>query len=229
MMKIFNHILNFFFPNTCVVCSLRLTESEEHLCLSCLESLPRTNYHNQEENRLEDYLAGKFIFNRAAAFCYFYKSGGVQKIIHELKYKNNPELAMYMGKLYGSELKDSDFLKDIDYLVPVPLHPKRQKQRGYNQAEEICKGISAVTGIPISTTMIVRAVNNPSQTSHSKTQRWKNVEGIFVSVNNVGVSEKSILIVDDVITTGSTIESIAKSFPEGKAPTINVAAIGIAT
>lgn len=229
MKKIFNHILNFFFPNTCVVCSIRLAESEKHICLSCLESLPKTNYHRQEENRLEHYLGGKFIFNRAAALCYFYKSGGVQKIIHELKYKNNPDLAVYMGKLYGNDLKNSDFLRNVDYLVPVPLHPKRQKQRGYNQAEEICKGISEVTGIPVCTTLIVRAVNNPSQTSHSKTERWKNVEGIFASVNDVLILEKTILIVDDVITTGSTIEAIAKSFPEGKAPTINIAALGIAT
>lgn len=229
MKKIINNLLHFFFPNLCIVCNSRLNLSEQHICLSCIESLPRTNYHNQEENRLEHYLGGKFVFQRAAAFCYFYKSGGLQKIIHELKYKNNPELAVYMGKLYGNALKDSDFVKDVDYLIPIPLHPKRQKQRGYNQAEEICKGISEVTGIPICTSAIVRTVNNPSQTSHSKTERLKNVEGIFANTNNPNLKDKKVILVDDVITTGSTIEAIAKCFSEDEIPIINIAAIGIAT
>ncbi len=227
--KIIDNILHFFFPNLCVVCDCRLNELEQHICLSCIESLPRTHYHKQEENRLEHYLGGKFIFHRAAAFCYFYKTGGVQKIVHELKYRNNPELAVYMGKLYGNQLKDSQFLNDVDYLIPIPLHPKRLKQRGYNQAEEICKGISEVTGIPISSTSIVRTINNPSQTSHSKTERLKNVEGIFATTNNPILKGKKVLLVDDVITTGATIEAIAKCFDEDETPIINIAAIGIAT
>lgn len=229
MKKIFNNILEFFFPSLCIVCSARLNESEEHICLSCIEALPQTNYHNHDENRLEQYLGGKFIFNRAAAYCYFYKSGGLQKIIHQFKYKNNAALATYMGKLYGSQLKDSLFLNDVDYLIPIPLHPKRKKKRGYNQAEEICKGISEITGIPICTTAIVRVINNPSQTKHSKTERWKNVEGIFASTNNPNLKGKKIVLVDDVITTGSTIEAIVKCFPKDEAPIINIAALGIAT
>lgn len=229
MKKIFNSILEFFFPSLCIVCKIRLSNAEEHICLSCIEALPRTNYHNQEENRLEHYLGGKFVFHRAAAFCYFYKAGALQKIIHEFKYKQNADLAVFMGKLYGNELKSSDFLKGVDYLIPIPLHPKRQKTRGYNQAEEICKGISEITDIPICTTAIERAINNPSQTKHSKTERWKNVDGIFASTNNPNLKGKKILLVDDVITTGSTIEAIVKCFAEDEVPTINIAAIGIAT
>lgn len=229
MKKIFESLLNFFFPNLCAVCSNRLSEGEEHICLSCIETLPRTNYHNQEENRLEHYLGGKFIFNRAAAYCYFYKSGGLQKIIHQFKYKNNPALAVYMGKLYGNQLKDSDFLKGTDFLIPIPLHPKRQKTRGYNQAEEICKGLSEVTGIPVCTTAFVRAVNNPSQTKRSKTERLKNVEGIFANTNNPTLKGKKVIIVDDVITTGSTIEAMAKCLSDDQSTIINILAIGIAT
>ena len=194
----------------------------------CISTLPKTNYHNQEENRLDEFLGGKFIFNRAAAFCYFYKSGGLQKIVHEFKYKNNPQLAVYMGKLYGLELKDSPFLRDIDYLIPVPLHPKRQKKRGYNQAEEICKGMSAVTGIPVCTSAIRRTVNNQSQTKQGKTERWENVKNIFATTNDQSLNGKRILLVDDVITTGSTIEAIAKCFPKDESPIINIAAIGMA-
>lgn len=228
ILQIWKSILNFLFPPLCVVCQKRLLESEEHICIECLSSLPRTDYHNQEENRLEEFLGGKFIFNRAAAFCYFYKSGGLQKIVHEFKYKNNPELAFYMGKLYGTELKDSDFLHNIDYLIPIPLHPKRQKKRGYNQAEEICKGISQATGIPVCTSAISRTVNNPSQTKHSRIERWENVKDIFATTNNPSLKDKNILLVDDVITTGSTIEALAKCFSKDELPIINVAAIGMA-
>lgn len=221
-------ILDFFFPPLCVICKNRLLHAEEHICLECLSALPKTHYHKQEENKLEDALAGKFIFNRAAAFCYFYKTGGLQKVIHEFKYKNNPQLAFYMGLLYGRELKGSDFLQGIDYLVPIPLHPKRQKKRGYNQAEEICKGISAATGIPLCTSAISRTVNNPSQTTHSKTERWENVKDIFVTTNNPLLKGKKILLVDDVITTGSTIEAIVKCIPKEDLPIINIASIGMA-
>lgn len=228
MKRIINALLELFFPSLCVGCGTRLHDFEKHLCLSCIESLPKTNYHNQEENRLEHYLAGKFPFQRASAFCYFYKTGCLQKIIHELKYKNNAELAVYMGRMYGNDIKGSNFLKDIDYLIPIPLHPKRQKKRGYNQAEEICKGLSEATGIPVCTKAIKRVINNPSQTKHSRTERWTNVAGIFASTNNIDLNNKKILIVDDVITTGSTIEAIVKSLSEYKNLNINIAAIGIA-
>ena len=227
-MKIIDNLLGILFPRLCTICDTRLQESEEHLCLMCIAALPRTNYHNQEENRLDEFLGGKFVFNRAAAFCYFYKSGALQKIVHQFKYKANPKLAFYMGRLYGQELKDSPFINDIDYLIPVPLHPKREKKRGYNQAEEICKGISVTTGIPVCTSAVERMANNKSQTQQSKTERWENVKNIFATTNHLSLKGKRILLVDDVITTGSTIEAIAKCFPKDEYPIINIAAIGMA-
>lgn len=226
--KVRENILDFFYPPLCVVCDARLQESEKHICLECISTLPKTNYHKQEENRLEQFLGGRFPFYQAAAFCYFYKTGSLQKIIHAFKYKNNPDLARYIGRLYGEDLKKSSFLSEVDYLIPVPLHPKKQKQRGYNQAEEICKGLSDVTGIPICTTAIERVINNPSQAKKGRTERWENTKGIFGPTNNPSLKGKKVLLVDDVITTGSTIEAIAICFDEGEGPIISVAAIGMA-
>ena len=225
---IYSNFLELFFPSTCIVCSNRLHTSEQSICLSCLNALPKTNYHNQPENRLENFLGGKFPFERAAAFCYFYKTGSLQKIIHEFKYRSNPGLAALMGRLYGNDLKNSDFLKGIDYLIPIPLHPKKLKQRGYNQAEEICKGISEVTAIPISSSCIQRVINNPSQTKRTRTERWDNTDGIFALTEVSTLENKHILLVDDVITTGSTLEAIMKILPSNRHITVSIASVGMA-
>lgn len=226
--NIYKSILELFFPSLCINCSTRLHQEERFICLDCLSKLPKTNYHLQDDNRLEHFLAGKFPFEKAMAFCYFYKHGSLQKIIHEFKYNNNPQLAFFMGELYGDSLLQADFIKNIDFLIPVPLHPKKEKKRGYNQAEEICKGISQATDIPICNTAIIRTINNPSQTKHSKIERWKNVEGIFNVTNIPSLKDKTILLVDDVITSGSTLEAIIKSFSPDQMPKIYIASLGMA-
>lgn len=228
MKKIIDSFLELLFPSLCVVCGQRLYEGEKHICLSCIANLPKTNYHLQEENRLEHFLGGKMQFAHGTAFCYFYKSGGVQKIIHEFKYKNNPDLAFFMGQLFGNDLKGTEFMKNIDILVPVPLHPNRLRKRGYNQAEEICKGISEVTAIPISSSCIQRVINNPSQTKRTRTERWDNTDGIFALTEVSTLENKHILLVDDVITTGSTLEAIMKILPSNRHITVSIASVGMA-
>lgn len=208
--KIFDDLLDLFFPHLCVVCKSKLVEFEQYICLDCLANLPKTNYWNERNNKLEQFFAGRFPFERVAAFAYFVKGGSIQQIIHELKYRNNPQIGEFAGRLCVKELNDSDFLDGIDCIIPVPLHPKRQKQRGYNQSYEIAKGISLATHIPVDSESLVRIVNNPSQTKNSRFDRWKNVENIFSVIDSNKFKGKHVLLIDDVMTTGSTLESCAR-------------------
>lgn len=228
MKNIFHSFLNLFFPDLCVVCNDRLTEGEQHICTDCLILLPRTNFHLQPDNRLEQFFAGRISFQHIAAYAYFVKGGSIQSIIHELKYKQNPQIGTYIGQLCGENLRGSSFIADVDILVPVPLHPKREKERGYNQSLEICKGISEVTGIPIDSNTLIRKVNNKSQTKNSRFDRWKNVEDIFSITDSTAFQNKHILLVDDVITTGSTLESCAKEILKCGGARMSIYAVGTA-
>lgn len=230
MKTIFDNLLDFFFPDYCPSCRNRLTEYESSVCLDCLSKIPQTNYHKEKDNKLEEFFAGRIPFERVAAFAYFVKGGTLQPLIHELKYKNNPELGVFLGKLCGDSLFDSDFIKNIDYIVPIPLHAKRQKERGYNQAWELAKGISGRTGINLNESVVVRSVNNPSQAkSESREARWANVENAFSLTNTTLFENKHILLVDDVLTTGSTIEACARELLKIKGIRISIYTLGVAT
>jgi len=229
MKNIFRNFLSLFFPDLCVVCGERLSEGEQHICAGCLLLLPKTNFHLQPDNRLEEFFAGRIPFRHITAYAYFIKGGSIQHIIHELKYNHNPKIGQFIGELCGENIKASEFISGIDYLVPVPLHPKREKVRGYNQSLEICKGISNITGVPVESAALIRKVNNPSQTHNSRFDRWKNVEDIFAIADKEVFRNKHILLVDDVITTGSTIESCAKEILECEGSTVSIFGVGTAT
>lgn len=228
MKRLFHNFLNLFFPDLCTVCNERLSEGEQHICTDCLILLPKTNFHLQPDNRLEQFFAGRIPFQHIAAYAYFVKGGSIQSIIHELKYNHNHAIGYFLGQLCGENLKGSKFISEIDLLVPVPLHPKRQKQRGYNQSLEICKGISEITGIKIDTTTLIRKVNNKSQTKNTRFDRWKNVEDIFQLTDFEAFNGKHILLVDDVVTTGSTLESCAKEILKCEGSNISIYAVGTA-
>lgn len=228
MKNLFHNFLNLFFPDLCVVCNQRLMEGEQHVCTDCLLLLPKTNFHLHPDNRLEQFFAGRIPFKRIAAYAYFVKGGSIQRIIHELKYNHNPKIGNFVGRLCAENIKGSDFVSDIDMLVPVPLHPKRQKERGYNQSLEICKGIAEVTGVPIDSNTLIRKINNTSQTKNSRFDRWENVADIFTLSNLETFKNKHILLVDDVITTGSTIESCAKEILKSEGSSISIFAVGTA-
>jgi len=228
-MNIFHNFINLFFPDLCVICNERLNEGEQHICTDCLLLLPKTNFHLQPDNRLEQFFAGRIPFRHIAAYAYFVKGGSIQNIIHELKYNQNPKIGHFIGKLCGENIKDSDFVSSIDLIVPVPLHPKRQKERGYNQSFEICRGISEITKISVDNTTLIRKVNNPSQTKNSRFDRWKNVEDIFSITDEEAFRNKHILLVDDVITTGSTLESCAKGILKCNGSQVSIFAVGTAS
>lgn len=224
--EIIHEFSHLFFPNCCVICGTKLLSPEESVCLECLYKLPKTNDFKEVNNSTETLLAGRFPFERAASFCEFSKEGMFQSIIHHIKYNHREKLGVAMGRLFGQDLLESDFICSIDVIVPVPLHPKKQRERGYNQSERIAEGFSEVTAIPISRDNLVRIVYNPTQTRLSKTQRWENVKNIFKVTNPSEFSEKHILLVDDVVTTGSTLEACAIAL--GKCSNIKISVATLA-
>lgn len=223
---ILRELSNLFFPNCCLVCEKSLLPDETGVCLQCLYKLPRTNNFNEPDNLAETLLAGRFPFERVATFCVYSKNGVLQPLIHALKYDNQKNIGVLLGKLFGKDLAGSAFMNPVDVIVPVPLHPKKLKERGYNQAEMIALGLSQSTAVPVSTGNLVRAIHNPSQTKRTKTQRWENVKDIFDLLHPEAFANKHILLVDDVITTGSTLEACAHALTKSGGIKISIATLG---
>ena len=207
--KYWNDFVYLFYPEVCAACNTSLIEGEKHICLQCEYDLPKTDFHLHRDNTIEKHLTGRIEFEKAAANYFFTDKSKVQHLIHSIKYKGNKGLAIYTGKQYGFELKESGFTKGIDVILPVPLHASKLKQRGFNQAELFAKGLEESTGIPINNNVLKRLIATPTQTKKSRTQRWENVETIFAITDTQTLENKHILLVDDVITTGSTLEACA--------------------
>lgn len=225
-MGIWSDFIQLFFPRVCVACGKKLMDGEEHLCLECLHSLPRTSYISRPENPLEVFFAGRVPFERVASFAYFSKEGALQKIVHELKYGGNPELGEFLGKWIYRENGSSDFFSSIDCIVPVPLHLRRIKKRGYNQSYHVSKGLAQLSGIPVVADNLLRIVDNPSQTTLGRTERWANVENIFSVTDPSQFRGKHILLVDDIFTTGSTFESCARQLLGSEGVKLSILAVG---
>jgi ComF family protein len=215
-----------FYPDYCVGCGRILVRGEKNLCMYCLSSLPKTNFHTCKDNPVEMAFAGRAPVFRATAFCFFLRENMIQRIIHQLKYKGNSEIGFYLGCLLGLDLlEDADF-RSVDSIVPVPLHPKKQKKRGYNQSECIGRGIAKSMSKQMDTTSLVRVTNTSTQTRKARYSRWENVSEIFRLTYPEQVSGKHILLVDDVITTGATLEAAAQlllALPDTK---VSIAALG---
>lgn len=207
-MSIWNDIWELFFPRYCVVCGKRLVSSEECLCVGCLMALPRICMLSQEGNEIEKNFWGRFPLGRAVSFFYYSKGGDVRKLMYELKYHGNQKVGLFMGKYMAMNLGPA-FFKDIDALIPIPLHPEKRLKRGYNQSELLAEGISQVTGLPVWMDIIERVEFTETQTHKGQYERWMNVKAAFTGVNVEKVSGRHILLVDDVLTTGATMISCA--------------------
>ncbi len=225
MKDFFMSLLELVYPRICSGCGNPLLEFEETLCLQCISKLPKTNFHLSEENAVLQLFEGRFPVTRATAFLFFRKHSLVQQLIYQLKYKGAKETGEKLGKLFGENLKGSRFINDIDILMPVPLHPAKQQVRGYNQSEVIGKGMESSLNIPLVTENLVRKVFTNSQTRKSMFERWKNVSGVFAVKHPGTLSGKHILLIDDVITTGSTLEGCMLALKEVPDVRISVAVL----
>ncbi len=184
--------------------------------------MPRTNAHQRKNNSIVQIFWGRGNYERVTAFCHFYPKGIVQKLMHELKYKNGIELGVFMGKIAASDLLESNFFDEIDLLIPVPMHPKKLKKRGFNPAEKIARGIQEITGIELDNKHLMKVENIQSQTKKGRLERWDNVSDNFKIEDSTVFEGKHICLVDDVLTTGATIEACFKALSEIKKLKISV-------
>ncbi len=215
------------YPQNCPGCGKSLVKGEKVLCTICAYDLPFTNYYRDKLNPLARKLLGRIKLEGAYPYLFFYKSGIVQSILHHFKYGNQPEIGHQLGFWYGEELVN--FLQpNWDLIVPVPLHPLREKRRGYNQSDYFASGLADASGIPWSKKAMVRMVKSETQTHKSKTERWENVRGIFSVAVPKQIEGKHILLVDDVITTGATLESCGTTLLESGAKTLSLASLALA-
>lgn len=220
--------VSLFYPRYCFACNEGLAKGEEAICSRCRLELPRTYYHLHRDNALFKRLDGRIPLQYAFAFFQFRKGGNVQRLLHALKYNNHPEIGEVLGSVYGEELKEREYHQYFDAIIPVPLHASRKRKRGYNQSEEFAKGLSTTLGVPFSSSALVRTMQTETQTRKTKLKRWQNVREVF-QVNDLAmVQDKRILLVDDVITTGATIEACAQVLLEEKCASISVASIAYA-
>lgn len=204
---VWGDFVTLFFPNHCLGCSNTLYKGEEILCTKCILELPKTKYHEQRENTIKTRLSGRINLEYAMAFLRFRKTGVVQHLLHQLKYNNHPEVGLRLGKIYGKELVDSGLGNEFDLIIPIPLHQSRQRRRGYNQSSKFAEGLSSSMKIAWDDDVIERKVKTTTQTRKTKIERWENVKDVFLVKHPERIINKRILLIDDVITTGATLEA----------------------
>lgn len=216
--------VSLFYPQYCLACSTTLFKGEDVVCSRCMLEMPQTNYHLDPDNALNRRFRGRLPLEMAAALFRFSKSGTIQKLLHQFKYKNHPEIGVMLGKLYGSKLKTSQ-ANLFDLIIPVPLHPAKLRRRGYNQSEKFAEGLSLTMNAPVSDSVLRRVVRTHTQTRKSKLERWENVGGVFGISDVEAIHNRRILLVDDVVTTGATIEACGSLLIDGGCRSLSIACI----
>lgn len=199
-------VIHFLFPHICSGCGSDLLGTGTTLCLHCMDALPETNFELHSGNPVEKKFWGRLPLINAAAQYYFTKESLIQNLVHQVKYKRNKELGLQLGRLMGFSISKSNRF-DVDMLIPLPLFPAKEKRRGYNQSMLLCEGIASVMNVAIRNDIIVRPQFTETQTRKGRVERWVNMEGKFVLQKPGAIQGKHVLLVDDVITTGATLES----------------------
>lgn len=226
MLKIIDEIqknlLNVVFPVFCNGCTKLLLKNENVICTKCLHNLPFTHHHQIKETEIDKTFYGIIPFEFGASILYFTKKGISQNLIHNLKYRKRQEIGTFLGDLYAKELTNNEIIKNIDYIIPVPLHKKKLHERGYNQVTTFCKSIEKNLGIPILEEVLIKTKNLKSVTDKSKENRLEQNKNVFVIENQHLIEGKHILIIDDVFTTGATIEACAKEILKIKNTKISI-------
>lgn len=226
--ELFQDFMSLIYPRCCMGCQDGLVKGEETLCTKCIHELPRTEYHLDQENPIFKRLYNRVPIKQAFSFFIFNKGGKVQNLLHELKYNNHPEIGRVVGKVYGEELHKNGLNEQIDEILPIPLHPSKQRRRGYNQSEEFAIGLAERLGVCCVSDALQRRTKTETQTKKSKLRRWENVKEVFQVVNSESIRGKRILLVDDVITTGATIEACAQILFDAGCASLSVASIAYA-
>ncbi|TAL60685.1 MAG: ComF family protein [Bacteroidetes bacterium] len=220
-----NDFLSLVFPKICYACGKSLFKKEDCICTYCHYHLPRTNFHLKADNPVHKLFWGRVNIHSASAMYLFNKESKVQHLIHQLKYRGKKEIGISLGRYYGRELKKSLLFSSADMVIPVPLHLKKLKKRGYNQSEVFVQGLAESLKVVNGSDLLIRTYASQTQTQKSRFDRWKNVEEIFKVTAPEKIAGKHILLADDVVTTGSTLEACANKILEVPGTKVSVVTI----
>jgi ComF family protein len=223
----FFSLVNLFFPKTCHGCGEVLSDNERQICTRCRHELPLTNYHYKAPDTIKRIFYGRLELEAATALFYFYKGGKVQKLLHNLKYKGHQDLGLFFGKWLGAELVESKLFSLIDVVIPVPVHPKKLKQRGYNQVALFAKQLALSLNATYEDKILIKSADTQTQVFQTREERFQSVFHSFAAVNIQKINNSHILLVDDLITTGATFEACALVLNKATNLRLSLASIAI--
>ena len=221
-------VTHLFYPRLCEGCSRPLVATEKVLCISCGMQVSETGYHHIEDNETALRFAGRVPFIHATSYAWFTNDGLLQHLVHGLKYGNRKVTGYYLGRRFGMTLLETGWISTVDMIIPVPLHPAKKAKRGYNQSMFIAEGLGSVVNKPAFDNILLRVKDTESQTHKTRTERVNNMAGAFKIAKNVSLAGKHILICDDVLTTGATLEACALALMAEESVKISIATVGIA-
>lgn len=227
---IFGELLNLFFPKQCAGCREILMAGEQVLCLKCCAALPKTNFHLMNQNPVWTKFKGRLSVRKACSFLYFTKDGRTQQLLHQFKYHGRKDVGKFLSRLFAEDLQAYQWFQHIDLIVPLPIHAKKQRLRGYNQALVMALGLAQVSGLSVANKEALVKVNHTaSQTRKSRLERLRNVQNVFRLRNEEGFKGKHLLLVDDVLTTGATLEACASELLKAEPASISLATLAVAS
>lgn len=222
-------LFHLFFPHCCAGCGSDVISNEQLLCLSCINRLPLTNFHLYAENPVQHIFRGRLPLVNATSYLYFTKDSLLQHLMHQFKYNNRKDIGAWFGKRIGEALKASNRFSMPDALLPIPLFAARERKRGYNQAHILCTAMAEAMGLPVLKDIVFRSVFTETQTRKNRIERWQNMEGKFSLKDAASIQGKHLLLVDDVITTGATLEACGQALLAAGDVRLSVATMGIAS
>ena len=226
--QVMSGFAHLFYPQLCAGCGGEIQNENKILCVRCLHMLPVTSYHLHAGNPVEKIFWGRIPVHAAASHAYFTKNSVIQVLLHALKYRSKKEIGIFFGERIGTEFLNSHRFAQIDAIVPVPLHPHKKRKRGYNQAEIIGEGIKNILQIPILTDILYRSGSTDTQTNKNRVQRWDNISGKFRITNTERIAGLHLLLVDDVVTTGATLEACANALLQISGTSVSMATVAYA-
>ena len=222
---IWNDFSHLFFPHVCAGCNSDNLSMQSPLCIQCINQLPLTNFHFHANNPVEKHFWGRIPVTGATSLCHFTTGSLIQHLLHQLKYKGNKEAGYFLGKIMGNALNASNRFRNVDVLIPLPLYAERQKKRGYNQSAVLCDGIAGIMQLPVNTSVVTRLSATETQTHKTRIERWKNMEGKFELVHPEAIAGKHVLLVDDVVTTGATLEACGHELLKAEGIKLSIATL----
>ncbi len=218
-------LIHLFFPHVCAGCGSDIINLDHQLCLRCISELPFTNFFEQFGNPVERKFYGRMEVKNAGSGYFFTKDSLIESLVYELKYKGNKAIGFYMGKLLGNLLQNNTRFNEVDIMIPLPLNARRFKKRGYNQAAILCEGIASICSKPIMNDAVIRKVNTETQTHKGRITRWENMDGVFAVAKPEAIQNKHILLVDDIVTTGASLEACGAEILKVPGTTLSIATL----